>query len=158
MPRHVAIHNGHPRLRLPRAATVRAIRALDAAANAIRVSSTDFLAGELSLVFLTDAALAALHGDFLGDPSRTDVITFAGDPGAGQAGEICVSVDTAAAYARTHRGKFAEELTLYLVHGWLHLAGYDDLAPAKKRRMRAAERRALGVLRRTGAVPPFALR
>ena len=113
--------------------------------------------GELSLVFLTDSALAELHGAFLADPTPTDVITFTGDAAAGLAGEICVSVDTASAYARRHRQDFATELTLYLVHGWLHLAGYDDLRPAAKRRMRAAEKRALALLRAAQAVPAFLL-
>ena len=103
--------------------------------------------GELSVALLTDPDLARLHADFLGDPKTTDVITFAGQPALGLAGEICVSVDTAAAYARKHRRRFAEELTLYVVHGWLHLAGYDDLMPVKKRAMRRAERRALALLR-----------
>jgi probable rRNA maturation factor len=39
----------------------------------------------------------------------------------------------------------------------LHLAGYDDLQPAKKRRMRAAEARAMSLLRTANAVPPFRL-
>lgn len=111
--------------------------------------------GELSIVFLTDAALAALHAQFLHDPTTTDVITFEGDPLAGLAGEICVSADTAAAYAREHGREFATELTLYVVHGWLHLAGYDDLRPAKKRRMRAAEARAMQLLAAAGAIPAF---
>lgn len=114
--------------------------------------------GELSLVFLTDAALAQIHADFMNDPTATDVITFEGDRAAGLAGEICVSADTALAYAREHGSGFADELTLYVVHGWLHLAGYDDLQPAKKRRMRAAEARAMKLLRDANAVPPFRFR
>ena len=112
----------------------------------------------MSLAFLTDAALAKLHGDFLADPSETDVITFEGEPLAGLAGEVCVSVDTAAAYAKKQRIDFSAELTLYVVHGWLHLAGYDDLQPAKKRIMRRAEARALALLRRAGAMPRFRLK
>jgi probable rRNA maturation factor len=67
-------------------------------------------------------------------------------------------VDTAARYAAEHGRDFAEELTLYLVHGWLHLAGYDDLQPVKKRRMRAAEKRAMTLLREAGALPAFSLK
>lgn len=126
--------------------------------------------GELSLVFLTDAALAQLHANFLEDPAITDVITFAA-PAASTAvaeiplaGEICVSVD--AATRQTHSGKkpgvraadFSSELTLYVVHGWLHLAGYDDLRPVKKRVMRRAEARALKLLRTSGKLPHFSLR
>ncbi len=156
-PRALAIANRHPRLRFRRAEVVRLFRVLEAHAPAIRVPRTAFLAGELSVVFLTDAALARLHADFMGDPSPTDVITFEGDAFAGLAGEICVSVDMAARVARERRSDFPTELTLYLVHGWLHLAGYDDLQPAKKRRMRAAERRAMALLRRHDAIPAFRL-
>ncbi|HTO02278.1 MAG TPA: rRNA maturation RNase YbeY [Opitutus sp.] len=151
--RSIAIANRYPRLRIERRDIVQVIATLDA-------HRADFLmgcpSGELSLVFLTDAALAQLHADFLADPSTTDVITFEGNHAAGIAGEICVSVDTAAAYAKEHGRNFSEELTLYLVHGWLHLAGYDDLQPAKKRVMRRAEARALHLLReKLGQLPRF---
>lgn len=156
--REIAVAQHHPRLGPLRGGVQRIIRTLDAHAAAIGVPDPTFLAGELSVVFLTDAALARLHADFLDDPTTTDVITFAGDPRLGAAGEICVSVDTAAAYARRHRRDFSSELTLYVVHGWLHLAGYDDLVPAKKRAMRRAEARAMRVLRAARAVPSFLLR
>ncbi len=156
-PRAVAIANRHPRLRLSRRAVTRAIATLDAAAGEFELRHPAFLAGELSLVFLTDPALAQIHADFLADPSTTDVITFEGQPALGTAGEICVSVDTAARFARTHRRDLSTELTLYLVHGWLHLAGYDDLVPAKKRAMRRAEARALRLLARAAALPRFTL-
>jgi probable rRNA maturation factor len=154
--RPIAIANRHPRLRIERRDIVKVIAALDS-------NGADFLMGcppgELSLVFLTDEALAQLHADFLADPSTTDVITFEGNHAAGIAGEICVSVDTAATYARQHGRDFSEELTLYLVHGWLHLAGYDDLQPAKKRVMRRAEGRALQLLREElGGLPQFTLK
>ncbi len=150
--RTVAVSNRHPRLRVPRAAVARAVAVLDAHAAKFLDGCPP---GELSVVFLTDPALARLHTDFMHDPAPTDVITFAGNAPAGLAGEICVSADTAAAYARRHRRSFAAELTLYLVHGWLHLAGYDDLSPAAKRRMRAAEKRALRLLCGQNALPVF---
>jgi probable rRNA maturation factor len=157
--REVSIANRHPRLRLDRRAVARVIAILDAnhAALATRGSALGG-GGELSLVFLTDAALAGLHADFLDDPTTTDVVTFEGDPALGAAGEICVSADTAATYARAHGHNFSEELTLYLVHGWLHLAGYDDLQPAKKRLMRRAEARAMKLLHAARAVPRFAFK
>lgn len=153
--REISIANRHPRLRPDRRAVRRLIATLDLAAARFAGGCPP---GELSLVFLTDPALARLHADYLDDPTTTDVITFEGDAALGTAGEICVSVDTAAAYAHRAGRDFATELTLYLVHGWLHLAGYDDLKPALKRRMRAAEARAMGLLSAAGAVPAFALR
>jgi probable rRNA maturation factor len=154
-PRPLAIANHHPRLRLDRRAIVRAIQTLDARAEKFLGGPP---AGELSLVFLTDAALAKLHANFLADPTTTDVITFEGNAAAGLAGEICVSADTAAAFAKKHRRDFSAELTLYLVHGWLHLAGYDDLVPAKKRLMRRAEARAMKFLEDRSSLPHFFFR
>jgi probable rRNA maturation factor len=181
-PRAILIANRHPRLRLDRRAVARVIHTLDAhfhvaafkgKAPSVKSKSENrqskIRPGELSVVFLTDAALAQLHADFLADPSPTDVITFEGDPAQGTAGEICVSADAAqrqvssrtsrsgSAAPRTSTFDFSTELTLYLVHGWLHLAGYDDLQPAKKRRMRRAEARAMKLLRTANVLPQFSL-
>lgn len=161
--RQIDIHKAHPRLRLAKREIERAITILDEHAAKFQGGCPQ---GELSLAFLTDDGLAQVHGDFMNDPTATDVITFEGDPSIGQAGEICVSVDTAARYVgvvspsasnQNLQRKFSAELTLYVVHGWLHLAGYDDLQPAKKRRMRTAEKRALTLLLQHRALPSFQL-
>ena len=172
--RELAIANRHPRLRLDRRALARAVAHLDAhfrftAADlptlspaARRRAKTPGAcaapAGELSVTFLTDPALAKLHADYLDDPTTTDVITFEGDESIGHAGDVCVSVDTALAYAKKHGLPFAEELLRYVIHGWLHLAGYDDLQPKKKRRMRAAEDRALKLLLAADLLSLFSLK
>lgn len=155
MPRDVHVHVAHPRLKLDKRAVAAAIHELDGQAAKFRGGCPD---GELSIAFLTDKALARIHEDFLNDPSTTDVVTFEGNASLGSAGEICVSVDTAVSYADRHDNDFSDELTLYVVHGWLHLAGYDDLKPAKKRLMRAAEKRAMKVLSQGKALPKFALK
>jgi probable rRNA maturation factor len=188
-PRPVRIHNGHPRLQIDRRAVLAAIHCLDshaaeilgqrvtrrfsnfaspsskALATADRSSTTPGVPpGELSVAFLTDAALARLHAAFLGDKSPTDVISFAGMAPAGRApfepelaGEICVSADAARTFAVKHGRDFSGEMTLYLTHGWLHLAGHDDLTPAAKKRMRIAETRAMTLLRERRLIPQFAL-
>lgn len=158
-PRTCVIANRHPRLRVDRASVRRAFAVLDAAHDRFTPEAgAPAPAGELSVVFLTDAALAALHGRFLDDPTTTDVITFAADPALGTGGEICVSADTAARCARERGEDLAGELALYLVHGWLHLAGHDDLEPRRKRAMRRAEARALRLLAEARALPRFAWR
>ncbi|MEY4489965.1 MAG: hypothetical protein RIQ79_2473 [Verrucomicrobiota bacterium] len=171
--RELTLTNRHPRLRLDRRALARALAHLDThfrftpadlptltRAGRLRAKRKDSCApaGELSVSFFTDSALAKLHADYLDDPTTTDVITFEGDEPLGHAGDICVSVDTALAYAEKHGVPFAEELLRYVIHGWLHLAGYDDLQPKKKRRLRAAEERALKLLRAAGPLPEFSLR
>ena len=110
------------------------------------------------MAFLTRENMCRIHSDFLQDDSLTDVITFEGTPEAGIAGEICVAPVQAREFRGPRRLPFAEELTLYLVHGYLHLAGLDDLDPAERRKMRAAERRAMDHLRSADAIPDFNFR
>jgi len=86
------------------------------------------------------------------------VITFPGGPGRDIAGEICISAEAAARFAARKGRDFSEELTLYLVHGWLHLAGHDDRSPHRRRAMRRAEARAMSLLRKAGSIPGFGFR
>lgn len=101
----------------------------------------------LSVVFVGDDELARLHDEALGDPSPTDVLAFdLGQTGRGPAGELYVSVERARAVAEERGFAPAGELALYLVHGCLHLCGFDDRRPRERARMRAAERAVLAGL------------
>jgi len=151
-PRAWSAARRYPRLHIARTALGKCLEVLDAQPGPRPP------AGEISLVFLTDKALARLHKDFLDDPAPTDVITFPGDAAEDFAGEICVSVDRAILEAKKRRRPFALELTLYLVHGWLHLAGLDDLTPRGRQAMRRGERRLLTALKQARAIPDFKLR
>lgn len=102
--------------------------------------------GELSIAFVDDATIARIHADFMGDPTPTDVITFPADPSMESAGEIIVSVDHARERALELDEPFSRELSLYLIHGWLHLAGYDDRTEEDRVKMRVAEQEALALL------------
>lgn len=99
---------------------------------------------ELDVVFLDDAALARLHADHLDDASPTDVITFdLSDELSGRAGELYVSAERALVEARARGVSSERELDLYVVHGVLHLCGFDDRTRAQRAAMRAAETRVL---------------
>ena len=102
--------------------------------------------GELSIAFVSDAEIAQVHADFMDDSSPTDVITFPAQPEMKSAGEIIVSVDHAHSRAAELGEPFSRELSLYLVHGWLHLAGYDDSKESDRAKMREAEQKALLIL------------
>lgn len=143
------LHNGCPGLNLPAAATREIFHQLDA------LAAWPAPEGEISVAFLDRTDMCRLHADFLQDESLTDVITFDGDVLAGTAGEICVSPDQALQFKGARRLVFHEELTLYLVHGYLHLAGLDDVDPKDRRRMRLAEKRAMDHLRAKDAIPGF---
>lgn len=102
--------------------------------------------GDLSIAVVDESTICKLHQEFLEDPTPTDVITFPGDAEADFAGEIAVSIDQAIKEYSQHGNTFEEELFLYLIHGWLHLAGEDDLEEFARQRMRAAEAKVLGWL------------
>lgn len=101
---------------------------------------------QLSIVFVNDKTIAKLNKEYHRTDGPTDILSF--DYGEGQ-GELVISVEHAVAQAKRFRSTPARELTLYVLHGILHLHGYDDCTPAQRRRMRVAERRLLARLRRT---------
>lgn len=95
--------------------------------------------------------MAAVNSDFVGHEGTTDVITFnylEGDCGEDDvAVELLICTDVAERVGLQRKDSdYARELVLYLVHGLLHCAGYDDLEPESRRKMRAAERRVLKIL------------
>jgi probable rRNA maturation factor len=101
----------------------------------------------LALVFVSDRALARMHARYLHDPRPTDVLAFdLGTAGHGPDGELYVSAERARAEARARGLPPDRELALYIVHGCLHLCGFDDHDPVPRRRMRAAERVVLAAL------------
>jgi probable rRNA maturation factor len=109
---------------------------------------------ELCVVFVTDPVLAEMHAAHLGDASATDVMSFdLGDDGNGPAGELYISVDRAREVALRRGSSFKRELVLYVVHGTLHLCGYDDHEDADRKAMRGAEREVM----RTLGYPPDGL-
>ncbi len=83
---------------------------------------------EIVAVLVSDRRIAALHRRFMNIPGATDVITF-------QHGEIFISVETAAANAQRHRTTADAEIRLYIVHGILHLLGFDDTTARAAERM-----------------------
>jgi probable rRNA maturation factor len=98
----------------------------------------------LSVVFVDDAEITRLHGDWFDDPTPTDVISFdLGEDEPGPAGELYVSVERARDEARARDLPLERELALYVVHGALNLCGFDDREEGDRRRMRAAEARVL---------------
>lgn len=96
----------------------------------------------VSLLLTDDAEIAGLHGAFLGDPTETDVISFDIDATA----EVVVNVDRAAREAMRREVSRADELALYVVHGVLHVCGFDDIEANDRARMRVAEREVLVAL------------
>jgi probable rRNA maturation factor len=83
---------------------------------------------EISVWLISDRRMSRLHRQFLGQKGPTDVLTF-------QHGEIFISVETAKRHARAFGNSLLRELQLYIVHGLLHLHGFDDRTQHGARRM-----------------------
>ena len=104
---------------------------------------------ELSLVLCSDAVIHALNREWRGRDRPTDVLSFAQGEGEGGApagllGDVVISVDTARRQAAERGETLARECDRLLIHGLLHLLGYDhERSVSEARRMRARER-ALG--------------
>lgn len=95
---------------------------------------------EINVVLVSDRRIAALHRQFMNIAGPTDVLTF-------QHGEIVISVETAQENAMRFGGATEEEIRLYLVHGLLHLLGFNDQTAREARAMEAAQQRVLKALR-----------
>lgn len=97
--------------------------------------------GEVSIAVVTDDEIHRLNREHLEHDYATDVLSFVFEREEPHLeGEIIVSADMAASTAAELQWPAEDELLLYVVHGMLHLVGYDDKQPAARQRMREAER------------------
>lgn len=102
---------------------------------------------ELSVLFANDARIRRLNARYRNIDQPTDVLSFPQHDGRDGGfsspllGDVVVSVETASRQARRHNLSLEEELTLLLIHGVLHLLGYDhEKSPAQAQRMKRKTR------------------
>lgn len=93
----------------------------------------------IEISILGSRAMAKVHRDFLNIPGATDVITF-------PYGEILVCAHIAAARAPEFGHSITQELALYIIHGLLHLSGFDDLTPPDAEKMAATQQKILKLI------------
>lgn len=110
-----------------------------------------------SVLLTDDEGIAAIHAEYLGDDNPTDVISF-GPEASGEAppviggpeeavfGDIVVSVERAEAQAKEYGHSHEQEIALLVIHGVLHILGYDDCSVEARDTMRAMEARAMSLL------------
>ena len=100
----------------------------------------------IAVWLISDRRISRLHLQFFGESSPTDVITF-------HHGEIFISVETARRNAREFGNSLMSEIKLDIVHGLLHLHGFDDQEPGDRRRMKNTQEKILRCMRiRIGTV------
>lgn len=124
-----------------------------------RASRTVKLRGAVNVLVTTSRELRALNRRFRGKAQATDVLSFAPEPGFtdGLAGDIAISAEIAKQNAR-HLGHSAvREIEILVLHGMLHLAGYDHECDQGAMASREATLRKtlglpMGLIERTGQV------
>ncbi len=103
---------------------------------------------ELTVSLVDDATIQPLNRDYRGKDRPTDVLAFAMREGQrapgdeAELGDVVISVETAARQAQERRKTLADEVQTLLIHGILHVLGYDhERSPAEERRMQTMERK-----------------
>lgn len=108
--------------------------------------------GEISIAVVDDETMRGLNVKYLDHDWPTDVLSFVIEAdGDSLEGQLIVSAETAARVAPQYDWSAADEMLLYVIHGALHLVGYDDHSDEDRRRMRAAEQRHLAEVGRTSS-------
>lgn len=99
--------------------------------------------GEVTIHFVDNETMCDLHNDYFNDPSPTDCISFPMDDsemlGYRVMGDVFVSPQAAIDYVQKFGGNVYQEVTLYVIHGLLHLIGHDDIEDDENQVMREAE-------------------
>lgn len=105
---------------------------------------------EIAIHFVSTSLICKLHQDFFQDPTSTDCITFPYDPPGSLEcflGEVFVCPATALDFVEKKGQDVYEEVMLYVVHGILHLLGYDDREESLRKEMKREEKRAMNYLK-----------
>ena len=92
--------------------------------------------GRVCVLFTDDALIRRLNKRYRKRDRSTDVLAF-------ETGDIIISAETAARNSGGFGSTLADELKLYMIHGILHLSGYDDTTSPKRKAMRIMEERVL---------------
>ncbi len=95
---------------------------------------------EISLAFVDNPTIHGINKRFLEHDEPTDVITFPYSSGKVLVGELVIGVEVALEQARVGEHEVDAELALYVIHGLLHLVGYDDKDAHDRKQMRVRER------------------
>lgn len=108
--------------------------------------------GEVCITFVGDEEMRELNSRFRSLHRTTDVLSFPQDGGPAQdiLGDVIISVDTARRNALRYNESLKDEVLRLIVHGMLHLFGFDHKKAADRARMRAKEDELLKVIRHSG--------
>ncbi len=91
--------------------------------------------GDLCFIFMNDEEIKKINKSFLGHDYYTDVISFEDNKGNTLNGEIYISIDRVRYNSKVYKVSARDELIRVMIHGILHLCGYDDNETKEKDKM-----------------------
>ena len=95
--------------------------------------------GDVNIIFCSDPYILDVNINYLGHDYYTDIITFDYVEGDVLSGDLFISIDSVRENASFYGAEFLTELRRVMVHGLLHLIGYDDHTPEEQKVMRSKE-------------------
>ena len=97
------------------------------------------LSGDLNFIITTDKSLQKINKEFLNHDSFTDVISFNYESGTMLNGEVYISLATVRKNSYNYKVSLRNELVRIIIHGTLHICGYEDKTKREKLRMKKRE-------------------
>ncbi len=112
-----------------------------------KVASTyNKIVGEIAYIFCNDEKILEINREFLKHDFYTDIISFDYSEGEIISGDIFISLDTVRSNSQKYTSDYREELYRVIIHGVLHLCGFNDNSEEESTAMRNAEDQALMLL------------
>jgi probable rRNA maturation factor len=129
--RMILISTNHPHLRFPRKEVIRTVK------NVYRYENEHLPV--LAVIFTNHRFIRNINRQYLDHDDVTDVIAFALGSDGGEEAEIYINLDAARNQAKTYGVPYSQEVRRLLIHGILHILGYDDRTQREKKKMSSRE-------------------
>lgn len=110
------------------------------------IQSNGLKVGSISYIFCEDPYILQVNKEYLNHDYFTDIITFNYNEAESISGDLFISVDTVRTNANEYQVTFEQELFRVMIHGILHLIGYDDITDDLQNEMTQKEDEALNIL------------
>ena len=102
--------------------------------------------GAITYIFCSDEEILRINQLYLNHDYYTDIITFDYSEGDKLSGDLFISLETVKTNSEKYKTAYDEELRRVMIHGILHLSGFDDKTPEERKIMRAKEDEALNLI------------
>ena len=109
------------------------------------IHSFNYSLGNINVIFCSDDYLLNVNKQYLSHNYYTDIITFNYCTENTISGDLFISIDRVEEYSKQNNIPFLQEINRVIVHGVLHLCGFNDKTPIEKKKMRQLENKFLNL-------------